>query len=184
MHFIKHCVKVQYFMSVISKSTFYFEFFVFLMVMTFVSEHLDFFMSLRLQSVSDQLDIPLHERRWAPSPYSAQRLDSSNPFLFPPLWLPRLFLPRSDETYVIGFLVPNQRQLLALAGQYGIRGSREELCNSKAIEELVLKAITEAALTGDSRSKEGACRGGPTAPLNNISLLFYCSPVGALWDPS
>uniref|UniRef100_A0A8C7Y6S3 long-chain-fatty-acid--CoA ligase n=1 Tax=Oryzias sinensis TaxID=183150 RepID=A0A8C7Y6S3_9TELE len=53
----------------------------------------------------------------------------------------------SDETYVIGFMVPNQRQLLALAGQYGIRGSREELCNSRAIEELVLKAITEAALT-------------------------------------
>ncbi|XP_013880551.1 long-chain-fatty-acid--CoA ligase 3 [Austrofundulus limnaeus] len=53
----------------------------------------------------------------------------------------------SDETYVIGFVVPNQKQLLALAGQYGIRGSWEELCNSKAMEELVLKVITEAALT-------------------------------------
>ncbi|XP_061574754.1 long-chain-fatty-acid--CoA ligase 3a [Cololabis saira] len=53
----------------------------------------------------------------------------------------------SDETYAIGFVVPNQRQLLALAGEYGIRGSREELCNSKAMEELVLKVITEAALT-------------------------------------
>ncbi|KAM9317749.1 long-chain-fatty-acid--CoA ligase 3a isoform 2-T2 [Pholidichthys leucotaenia] len=52
----------------------------------------------------------------------------------------------SDETYVIGFVVPNQKHLLALAGQYGIRGSWEELCNSKAIEELVLKAVTEAAL--------------------------------------
>ncbi|XP_040903088.1 long-chain-fatty-acid--CoA ligase 3a [Toxotes jaculatrix] len=52
----------------------------------------------------------------------------------------------SDETYVIGFVVPNQKQLLALADQYSIQGSWEELCNSKAIEELVLKVITEAAL--------------------------------------
>uniref|UniRef100_A0A3Q0SWB6 long-chain-fatty-acid--CoA ligase n=1 Tax=Amphilophus citrinellus TaxID=61819 RepID=A0A3Q0SWB6_AMPCI len=52
----------------------------------------------------------------------------------------------SDETYVIGFVVPNQKQLLALVDQYGIRGSWEELCNSKAVEELVLKVITEAAL--------------------------------------
>uniref|UniRef100_A0A3Q1GFI9 long-chain-fatty-acid--CoA ligase n=1 Tax=Acanthochromis polyacanthus TaxID=80966 RepID=A0A3Q1GFI9_9TELE len=53
----------------------------------------------------------------------------------------------SDEIYVIGFVVPNQKHLLALAEQYGIRGSWEELCNSKAMEELVLKVITEAALT-------------------------------------
>uniref|UniRef100_A0A3B4ZCR3 long-chain-fatty-acid--CoA ligase n=1 Tax=Seriola lalandi dorsalis TaxID=1841481 RepID=A0A3B4ZCR3_SERLL len=52
----------------------------------------------------------------------------------------------SDETYVIGFVVPNQKQLLTLADQYSIRGSWEELCNSKAIEELALKVITEAAL--------------------------------------
>ncbi|KAM8768957.1 long-chain-fatty-acid--CoA ligase 3a isoform 1-T2 [Acanthopagrus schlegelii] len=52
----------------------------------------------------------------------------------------------SDETYVIGFVVPNQKQLLALADQYGIRGSCEQLCNTKAMEELVLKIITEAAL--------------------------------------
>ncbi|XP_070685559.1 long-chain-fatty-acid--CoA ligase 3a isoform X2 [Pempheris klunzingeri] len=52
----------------------------------------------------------------------------------------------SDETYVIGFVVPNQKHLLALADQYGIRGSLEELCNSKAMEELALKSITEAAL--------------------------------------
>ncbi|AWO99257.1 putative long-chain-fatty-acid--CoA ligase 3-like [Scophthalmus maximus] len=52
----------------------------------------------------------------------------------------------SDETYVISFVVPNQKHLLALAEQYGVRGSWEELCNSKAMEELVLKVITEAAL--------------------------------------
>ncbi|XP_059186686.1 long-chain-fatty-acid--CoA ligase 3a [Centropristis striata] len=52
----------------------------------------------------------------------------------------------SDETYVIGFVVPNQKHFLALADQYGIRGPYEELCNSKVMEELVLKVITEAAL--------------------------------------
>ncbi|XP_074535706.1 long-chain-fatty-acid--CoA ligase 3a [Halichoeres trimaculatus] len=52
----------------------------------------------------------------------------------------------SDETYVIGFVVPNQKQLLALAEQYSIKDSWEELCNSKAMEELVLKILTEAAL--------------------------------------
>ncbi|GLD52860.1 long-chain-fatty-acid--CoA ligase 3 [Lates japonicus] len=52
----------------------------------------------------------------------------------------------SEETYVIGFVVPNQKHLLALADQYSIRGSFEELCNSKAMEELVLKVITGAAL--------------------------------------
>ncbi|XP_076591983.1 long-chain-fatty-acid--CoA ligase 3a [Chaetodon auriga] len=53
----------------------------------------------------------------------------------------------SDETYVIGFVVPNQKHLQALADQYSIRGSWEELCNNKAMEELVLKAIAEAAVT-------------------------------------
>uniref|UniRef100_A0A673A4V2 long-chain-fatty-acid--CoA ligase n=1 Tax=Sphaeramia orbicularis TaxID=375764 RepID=A0A673A4V2_9TELE len=52
----------------------------------------------------------------------------------------------SDEIYVIGFVVPNQKHLLALAERYGVRGSWEELCNSKTMEELVLKMLTEAAL--------------------------------------
>ncbi|XP_067102448.1 long-chain-fatty-acid--CoA ligase 3a [Osmerus mordax] len=52
----------------------------------------------------------------------------------------------SDETYVIGFVVPNQKQLLALADQYRIRGSFEELCENLAMEEVVLTVITEAAL--------------------------------------
>lgn len=55
---------------------------------------------------------------------------------------------------MIGFVVPNQKQLLALVDQYGIRGSWEELCNSKAVEELVLRVITEAALTGE-KVREG-----------------------------
>lgn len=52
----------------------------------------------------------------------------------------------SDETYVIGFVVPNQKQLLALAEQYGVSGSLTELCNNSTMEELVLKVLTEAAL--------------------------------------
>lgn len=55
---------------------------------------------------------------------------------------------------MIGFVVPNQKHLLALVDQYGIRGSWEELCNSKAVEELVLRVITEAALAGE-KVREG-----------------------------
>lgn len=54
---------------------------------------------------------------------------------------------------MIGFVVPNQKHFLALADQFGIRGSMEELCNSKAMEELVLKTMTEAALAGETSSK-------------------------------
>lgn len=52
----------------------------------------------------------------------------------------------SDESYVIGFVVPNQKHLEALAEQYSIKGSWTDLCSNPAMEELVLKAITEAAL--------------------------------------
>ena len=57
----------------------------------------------------------------------------------------------SDETYVISFVVPNQKQLLALAAQHAIRGSWEELCSNVAMEELALKVITEAAVAGDKQ---------------------------------
>uniref|UniRef100_A0A8K9UM75 long-chain-fatty-acid--CoA ligase n=1 Tax=Oncorhynchus mykiss TaxID=8022 RepID=A0A8K9UM75_ONCMY len=53
----------------------------------------------------------------------------------------------SDEMYVIGFVVPNQKNLLLLAEQYLIRGSWEELCDNAAMEEVVLQVITEAALS-------------------------------------
>ncbi|XP_041919056.1 long-chain-fatty-acid--CoA ligase 3a [Alosa sapidissima] len=53
----------------------------------------------------------------------------------------------SDESYVIGFVVPNQKQLLNLAEQRGVCGSWAELCDSPIMEEEVLKVITEAALT-------------------------------------
>lgn len=49
---------------------------------------------------------------------------------------------------MIGFVVPNQKHFLALAEQFGVSGSMEELCNSATMEELVLKTITDAALAG------------------------------------
>ncbi|XP_030634631.1 long-chain-fatty-acid--CoA ligase 3a [Chanos chanos] len=52
----------------------------------------------------------------------------------------------SFESYVIGLVVPNQKQLLALAERRHVKGSWEELCNSPVMEEEVLKAITETAL--------------------------------------
>ncbi|XP_072546761.1 long-chain-fatty-acid--CoA ligase 3a [Salminus brasiliensis] len=54
----------------------------------------------------------------------------------------------SDESYVIGFVVPNQKQLLALAEKRGISGSWLEICNNPVIEEEVLKVITDTALAG------------------------------------
>ncbi|KAG7471065.1 hypothetical protein MATL_G00120520 [Megalops atlanticus] len=52
----------------------------------------------------------------------------------------------SDESYVIGFIVPNQKQLMALAEQKRIRGSWEEICNNSEMEMEVLEIITEAAI--------------------------------------
>ncbi|KAG9264807.1 long-chain-fatty-acid-CoA ligase 3 [Astyanax mexicanus] len=54
----------------------------------------------------------------------------------------------SDESYVIGFVVPNQKQLMALAEKRGICGSWMDICNNSVIEEEVLKAITDTALSG------------------------------------
>ncbi|XP_065136535.1 long-chain-fatty-acid--CoA ligase 3a [Paramisgurnus dabryanus] len=54
----------------------------------------------------------------------------------------------SDESYVIGFVVPNEKHLLALAEGRCVRGSREDLCNNPVIEEEVLKVITDTALAG------------------------------------
>lgn len=51
---------------------------------------------------------------------------------------------------MIGFVVPNQKHFLALADEFGVQGSMEELCNSETMEELVLKVITEAAVAGES----------------------------------
>ena len=52
---------------------------------------------------------------------------------------------------MIGFVVPNQKQLTALAEQRHVRGSWEELCNRPDMELEVLRIITEAALSGRRR---------------------------------
>lgn len=84
----------------------------------------------------------------------------------------------SDESYVIGFVVPNQKHFLALAERYGVRGSRSELCDSKAMEELVLKGLTETPLAGVDAASEA----DSNLPTNRRLLLL--SPAGALRNPS
>ncbi|XP_048837646.1 long-chain-fatty-acid--CoA ligase 3a isoform X1 [Brienomyrus brachyistius] len=54
----------------------------------------------------------------------------------------------SDQTYVIGFVVPNQKQLISLAEEKGIVGSWEEICNSSEMEKEVLWVMMEAAAVG------------------------------------
>ncbi|RVE61850.1 hypothetical protein OJAV_G00174530 [Oryzias javanicus] len=54
----------------------------------------------------------------------------------------------SDQSYVISFVVPNHKQLMAVAEQMRIKGTWEELCNNPQMEKEVLRIITEAAITG------------------------------------
>ncbi|XP_010793629.1 long-chain-fatty-acid--CoA ligase 3b [Notothenia coriiceps] len=53
----------------------------------------------------------------------------------------------SDQSYVISFVVPNHKQLMALAEQVQVRGTWEEMCNNSQMEKEVLRIITEAALS-------------------------------------
>ncbi|XP_047445729.1 long-chain-fatty-acid--CoA ligase 3b [Mugil cephalus] len=53
----------------------------------------------------------------------------------------------SDQSYVISFVVPNHKQLMALAEQMQVRGTWEEICNSPQMEKEVLRIITEAAIS-------------------------------------
>ncbi|KAL6104500.1 acsl3 [Pungitius sinensis] len=53
----------------------------------------------------------------------------------------------SDQSYVISFVVPNHKQLMALAEQKQLTGTREELCNNAQMEKEVLRIITEAAIS-------------------------------------
>lgn len=65
-------------------------------------------------------------------------------------YLPSPFhLSASDESYVISFVVPNQKQLLALARQKQVQGTWEEICNHPDMEKEVLRIITEAAVNGE-----------------------------------
>uniref|UniRef100_A0A8B9JZ54 long-chain-fatty-acid--CoA ligase n=1 Tax=Astyanax mexicanus TaxID=7994 RepID=A0A8B9JZ54_ASTMX len=53
----------------------------------------------------------------------------------------------SDQNYVISFVVPNQKQLTAMANQKGIVGTWEEICNHPIMEMEVLKEIKNVAKT-------------------------------------
>ncbi|XP_077604700.1 fatty acid CoA ligase Acsl3 [Crocuta crocuta] len=53
----------------------------------------------------------------------------------------------SYHSYVIGFVVPNQKELTELARRKGLQGTWEELCNSCEMENEVLKVLSEAAVS-------------------------------------
>ncbi|XP_072263963.1 fatty acid CoA ligase Acsl3 isoform X2 [Pyxicephalus adspersus] len=50
----------------------------------------------------------------------------------------------SDQSYVIGFIVPNQKELLKMAEQKRVLGSFESLCNNATMEKEVLRVLTES----------------------------------------
>uniref|UniRef100_A0A669BND9 long-chain-fatty-acid--CoA ligase n=1 Tax=Oreochromis niloticus TaxID=8128 RepID=A0A669BND9_ORENI len=51
------------------------------------------------------------------------------------------------DLFISFFVVPNHKQLMALAEQMQIKGSWEEICNNSLMEKEVLHIITEAAIT-------------------------------------
>lgn len=51
----------------------------------------------------------------------------------------------SDQNYVISFVVPNQKNLTALAHQKGISGSWMDICNHPLMDMEVLREIKEVA---------------------------------------
>jgi len=63
------------------------------------------------------------------------------------LFLPFLLLPPcgSDQSYVISFVVPNQKKLTELAEQKGISGTWAEICNNPTVEAEILREIKEVA---------------------------------------
>uniref|UniRef100_A0A8C5RLP9 long-chain-fatty-acid--CoA ligase n=1 Tax=Laticauda laticaudata TaxID=8630 RepID=A0A8C5RLP9_LATLA len=54
----------------------------------------------------------------------------------------------SFHSYIIGFIVPNHKELKELARKKGFRGTLEEICNNSEVEKEVQKLLTEAARTG------------------------------------
>ncbi|MEE6513006.1 hypothetical protein FKM82_020429 [Ascaphus truei] len=50
----------------------------------------------------------------------------------------------SDQSYVIGFVVANQKELVQLAEKKGVKGSWESLCNNATMEKEVLKVLAES----------------------------------------
>ncbi|KAK4810198.1 hypothetical protein QYF61_010971 [Mycteria americana] len=52
---------------------------------------------------------------------------------------------KSDQSYVISFVVPNQKKLTALAEQKGITGTWVDICNNPTMEAEILQEIKEVA---------------------------------------
>ncbi|NWR55327.1 ACSL4 ligase, partial [Bucorvus abyssinicus] len=52
---------------------------------------------------------------------------------------------KSDQSYVISFVVPNQKKLTALAEQKGITGTWADICNNPTMEAEILREIKEVA---------------------------------------
>lgn len=54
----------------------------------------------------------------------------------------------SFQSYIIGFVVPNHKELTELARKRGFKGTWEEICNSAEMEKEVQKVLADAAHTG------------------------------------
>uniref|UniRef100_A0A8D0L0U4 long-chain-fatty-acid--CoA ligase n=1 Tax=Sphenodon punctatus TaxID=8508 RepID=A0A8D0L0U4_SPHPU len=52
---------------------------------------------------------------------------------------------KSDQSYVISFVVPNQKKLTVLAEQRGVAGTWVDICNHPVMESEILKEIKEVA---------------------------------------
>ncbi|NXC88883.1 ACSL4 ligase, partial [Cercotrichas coryphoeus] len=52
---------------------------------------------------------------------------------------------KSDQSYVISFVVPNQKKLTALAEQKGVSGTWVDICNHPTMEAEILQEIKEVA---------------------------------------
>ncbi|XP_075797046.1 long-chain-fatty-acid--CoA ligase 4 isoform X1 [Pelodiscus sinensis] len=52
---------------------------------------------------------------------------------------------KSDQSYVISFVVPNQKKLTVLAEQKGVQGTWVEICNNPIMEAEILQEIKEVA---------------------------------------
>uniref|UniRef100_A0A098LXI3 long-chain-fatty-acid--CoA ligase n=1 Tax=Hypsiglena sp. JMG-2014 TaxID=1550645 RepID=A0A098LXI3_9SAUR len=55
----------------------------------------------------------------------------------------------SFHSYIIGFIVPNHKELKELARKKGFRGTLEEICNNSEVEKEVQKLLSEAARTAN-----------------------------------
>lgn len=75
----------------------------------------------------------------------------------------------SDQSYVISFVVPNQKKLTDLAEQKGVTGTWVDICNNPIMEAEILKEIKEVA----NKSKQTLMLLCPTG-----CLLMYVNVLG------